>query len=416
MTETTAPKGFRTHCVGRYLIDLPETADIRFFTVDYDWMRVSVKPATRSSYLGEAKTLEDRLRATPHKKDPSLLRLVDRDRDENSIVFVHWEKSFSSHTSKVEGFVWNNGTQLSVSGEVSQDKANVGLTDAKRALADFRPRAPDEIPTEPGFCIDGGYFVGVPEANQEEASIRLTLKDHPDVWIDITTDTIGKEQVVDAGLLARVDKGMSVPLPLDILNELAKVRTLRRGQHPVGPVRAEELLEAMPNKTGRYAHQFRWEAFGERAQTLAPSIVVEFGSGKNKTGDEDSGQPSLTDEQAIALFDAIVNSIRLRPTAPAKTSANEPPPTPLGGLAATGRICPQTGWWECADEGRIAGSRRQFFRAGEVLPKVTQEGEPSFMQRLKGEVPTHRAATVWKLVDYNESGLTAEAPTDASRA
>ncbi|WP_374402682.1 T6SS immunity protein Tli4 family protein [Niveibacterium sp.] len=396
MTDTTAPKGFRTHCVGRYLVDLPETADIRFFTADYDWMRMSVRSATRESYLSEVKTFEERLKTTRHEKDPSLLRQAHKDRDDNAVAFVYWEKPNSGYINQVQGFRWSGGSELLAHGEVDDDKADVGLKDTLKALAAFRPRTPNEIPAEPGFCIEGGYFAGTPEANQETASIRLTLKDHPDLWIDIETDTIGKEQVIDGGLLARIDKGMSVPMSAEITALFARVRTLRRGPHPVGPVKAEELLQTMPNKTGRMAHQFTWEAFGERAQTLAPSIRVEFETGKNKTGDEYSGQPSLTDAEAIALFDTIVNSIRLRPTAPAKTSSAEPPPTPLGELAATGRACPQTGLWR-SEEGE-----ERVVQAGEAMPRTVVTATPSLWQKLRGDAEQAKIATVWTLVAYSD--------------
>jgi hypothetical protein len=399
MTETAAPKGFRTHCIGRYLIDLPETVDIKATSSDYRWMRVAVRASTRDAYLAEANAFEGQLRATAHKKDPSLLRHVERSRDENTISIVFWEKPFTTYQSQIRGFRWLSGSLLTANDKADADRIDIGLANTNKVLTEFRPRAPDEIPSEPGFCIDGGYFVGVPEANQEEASIRLTLKNHPDVWIDITTDTIGTEQVVDAGLLARVDKGMSIPLPLDIRTELAKVRTLRRGQHAVGPVKAEELLEAMPNKTGLYAHQFRWEAFGERAQILAPSIVVEFETGKNTEGNEDSGQPSLTDAEAIALFDTIVNSIRLRPTAPAKASSVKPPPTPLGELAATGRACPQAGLWR-SQEGEV-----REIQVGEVMPRTVVTAALSLWQKLRGDTEQVRIATVWTLVTYTNQAV-----------
>ncbi len=405
MTETTAHKGFRTHCVGRYLVDLPETADIRFFTADYRRRRVSVRTVEREVFLNETRAFEEKLRSTQHEKDPTLLGLLERSQDENTVALAYWEDPHAGYIRQVQGFRWNAGSMLSAHGEVNDDKPEIWLKNTNKVLAEFHPRSADEIPSEPGFCIEGGYFAGAPEANQETASIRLTLKDHPDLWIDIDTDTIGKEQVVDAGLLARVDKGMAVPLPLDIRAELAKVRTLRRGPHPVGPVKAEELLEAMPNKTGRYAHQFRWEAFGERAQTLAPSIVVEFATGKNKTGDEDSGQPSLTDAEAISLFDTIVNSIRLRPTAPAKTSSAEPPPTPLGELAATGRTCPQTGLWRSEE-----GEEREI-RAGEAMPRTIVTAAPSLWQKLRGDAEQAKIATVWTLLAYDQNEGGVESPS-----
>lgn len=73
---------------------------------------------------------------------------------------------------------------------------------------------------------------------------------------------------------------------------------------------------------------------------------------------------------------------------------------PLGESAATGRICPRTGWWECVDTGDVLGGRRQLFRRGERLPHALLLGERSLWDRLTGARPTHRTITVWTLVDY----------------
>jgi hypothetical protein len=80
-------------------------------------------------------------------------------------------------------------------------------------------------------------------------------------------------------------------------------------------------------------------------------------------------------------------------------------------MAATGRTCPQTGWWEPSESGAVEGDRRQHFKAGDRMPHVTMIGEPSMWQKPKGEQPSYRTATVWKLVDYGDAP--AQPPTIA---
>lgn len=87
---------------------------------------------------------------------------------------------------------------------------------------------------------------------------------------------------------------------------------------------------------------------------------------------------------------------------------------PLGESAATGRICPRTGWWECVDSGDVLGGRRQLFRRGERLPHAVLLGERSLWERLTGAQPTHRTVTVWTLVDYEPPLPPPPADEDAS--
>jgi hypothetical protein len=150
-------------------------------------------------------------------------------------------------------------------------------------------------------------------------------------------------------------------------------------------------------------HAFVWETQGE-GTLETPAIKIELSTGHS----DRKGNPqktSLTDEQAMKLWDDLLNSFRLRPTGDAvKTSDIAPEPSPrlpLGELVATGRTCPQTGWWQASEAGEIEGGARQYFRAGDAMPQVTMLGEPSLWEKLKGARPSYRTATVWKLVDHD---------------
>jgi hypothetical protein len=57
----------------------------------------------------------------------------------------------------------------------------------------------------------------------------------------------------------------------------------------------------------------------------------------------------------------------------------------------------------------VQGGKRQFFNGGDRMPHALLQGEPSVWQKLKGDAPTYRVATVWRLVDYDTP-----APNDPS--
>ncbi|MGZ4965405.1 MAG: hypothetical protein ACXWC8_22855, partial [Limisphaerales bacterium] len=61
-----------------------------------------------------------------------------------------------------------------------------------------------------------------------------------------------------------------------------------------------------------------------------------------------------------------------------------------------------TGWWAPSELENIEGGQRRHIRAGERMPHVVSLGEPTLWQKLKGERPTYRTATVWKLVGYGD--------------
>ena len=175
---------------------------------------------------------------------------------------------------------------------------------------------------------------------------------------------------------------------------MGKIKTLRRGKHDVGSFKGEESLDMVPADGGYKVHMFRWEAQGVPDDPFKPNLVVELTTGRN-SGYQDK-RPTISEKEAVELFDAVVNSIRLRPTGPAKRSEAAPAPkAPLGEMATTGRQCPQTGRWR-AEEGE-----ERLIREGEVMPHTPVSGTASLWQKLRGEAaPIYRSATVWKLVAY----------------
>jgi hypothetical protein len=159
----------------------------------------------------------------------------------------------------------------------------------------------------------------------------------------------------------------------------------------------------MPTDDGYRIHLFRWESIPELDDPFKPSIIVKLETG----ADSDGGlHPSITDKEAIELFDAVVNSIRLRPTRPVKSSAIESPKAPLGTAATTGHRCPQGGLWR-AKEGE-----QRFVTEGETMPKTQVVITSTLWQRLRGEQSIGMRASHWTLIAFETP--TADAPSDVS--
>ena len=184
----------------------------------------------------------------------------------------------------------------------------------------------------------------------------------------------------------------------------SRVKFFRRGDREINGWHGFEVLARKPAQAGGSGnHQFAFLSLGELKNPLKPELDVQLDTGVHGN-DTAATPPSLTDEEAVALWDKLTSSIRVRPTGGAvRTSDATPPKAPLGELAATGHACPQTGWWLSVEQCRpVQGGRRQFFRTGERMPHAVLLGERSVWQKLKGEHPNYTIATVWKLVDYDE--------------
>ncbi len=67
----------------------------------------------------------------------------------------------------------------------------------------------------------------------------------------------------------------------------------------------------LPTDAGYKVHKFRWESRYELNDPFKPVIVVQLSTGRGKDKDV---RPTISEQEAVELFDAVVNSIRLRPT------------------------------------------------------------------------------------------------------
>ena len=74
----------------------------------------------------------------------------------------------------------------------------------------------------------------------------------------------------------------------------------------------------LPTDEGYKVHQFRWESRYELDDPFKPVIIVELSTGQ---GEDEDVRPTISEKEAVELFDAVVNSIRLRPTGPAVQGA-----------------------------------------------------------------------------------------------
>lgn len=389
-----------TFCVGRFLIDAPAGSKLSGGNFKYDFLTIEpAKEMSSDQFTQEVAAREAKLRSANHKVEPSLLRTAARP-NEYSRIFAFWEESFITAVINIDGYRWVNDRRFLLKDEVSNDKQEFGLNRMQDALSRLRVRADTEIPVEPGYCFNGG-FIANPKWRNEEAAIDIDIAGHPDAFVSVWIYPLASHKK-DKPLLERMG-GLSQALG----NLATAVHVLRKGDRQIGPYKGQEHLASAPNSGGMRSHAFVWETQGEGTLDM-PAIKIEL-----TTGHQDSkGNPqktTLTDQQAMKLWDDMLNSFRLRPTGgQVKTGAagDAPqPPLPLGELVATGDACPQTGWWQTSEPGEVEGGRRKRFVAGDPMPEATLLGQSSIWHRLKGNRPSYRKATVWKLVGYDDQAV-----------
>jgi hypothetical protein len=387
-----------TFCMGRFVIDVPVDSKLSGGNYKYDFIRIEpVKLMSFVQFEADIAAREAELKSKSNLRTKDRMLLQAERPDKVTSILSSWTVDASTAQVTIAAHRWINGQRFLFAVDVAENRQESGMRRIRDALLRLRPRTDTDAPTQPGYCFAGGFIANA-EWENEEAAIDIDIAGHPDAFVSVWIYPLASHKH-DKPLLERMG-GLTQALG----NLATSVHVLRKGNRQIGPYKGQEHLASAPNSGGMRGHAFVWETQGDGTLDT-PAIKIELTTGHQ----DDKGNPqktTLTDQQAIKLWDEILNSFRLRPTGDSvKTSELNPDPTPslpLGELVATGSVCPQTGWWQTSESGTIEGGRRKRFVAGEPMPDVVMLGESSVWQKLKGNRPSYRTATLWKLVGYDE--------------
>lgn len=406
-----------TYCIGRFLVDVPKDAQINGQAYQYLYGRIDSKHSA---------AVQDELATDVTKKENALKRVkaeqgysLDSTASVGpaSKIVISKSEPFGRVHYAFDAFRADANTVFSMQASPFNDAIfkNEVLSALKtQLLPNLRARAAGEVPSQSDFCLKDGFIANSGRAAQfEDAGISFKFAQWPGVLVSVRTMTITKTG--EPSLLKRMGSG---GVPDAFKNLASRIQILRRGGREINGRSGEEMLSTAPVEGGFHLHQFKWEAQGTSIdEPLKPTLVVELQSGMTLSNGEPV-RPKLTDEQAIAVFDAVASSLRIRPTEADKTSAVDLlPDVPLGALSQTALFVlkPAGGCAPEANGHTLDGGGRQDFVAGSVLPPAYVPSTPTIAEGLLGKRPRYAVSTTWQSVDYGaienkESGVTNLAP------
>jgi len=400
----------KTVCFGRFMVDVPASA-----TVVWGETSVPLGVTIYRDGVDEVKRLAqkfvDELKSEKaiYLNNIPLLISVDEMRQPEGQIVTGYEGFEAMAELKISGFFRLNNDGIIIDARPLKRQKDEVIADIKSMARRLRQRADDEAPAEPGNCIEHFFLSDKQNPTQddlmEHIRIGFRLKEFPDAHFSIYVAPSNPHNPEGDSLQTQWKRIKEDPATPEERAALAKIKYLRESPRQISDWKTGyEVLVRNPDEEHVHSyHDFQAKFTGVPHDQFRPYADIQFqtGVGGNAAG---SAKASLTDEEAIAVWDKITSTIRVRPTSskPMK-SAETSPRMPLGELAATGRTCPQTGWWEHDAPGPTGDSRRQHIRAGDRMPHVVTLGAPSIWQKLKGERPSYRTAAVWKLLSYDDA-------------
>jgi hypothetical protein len=189
----------------------------------------------------------------------------------------------------------------------AEGKIDVVIADDSDKMGRIKARDNHAVPTEAGYCFDGGIMTG----GTKFYELATAYFERPDTPGGATFGIEMRPNVPsDDKLLDRVPKLMQM-----LGNLASHTRTLRRGDRPLAGRDGQEMLTKI-DADGTTAYYFIWEAKGEPESVTHPNTHIELklgGEPDKQTNNRES--TALSEEEALMLWDAFLNSFQLRPGA-----------------------------------------------------------------------------------------------------
>lgn len=333
----TLTANMTTRCVGRYLIDMPQSFVLNSESnTEIEGVKVAVRPMNKGLFEMALEAKKAELRDMRFHGDRSALPFVraitSLPAPSAGVLIDRAESPDTSRLSRrLEVLGWRDGYQISAFidatdntfPEHSNDSIAKQLgNDSPEKLAHLLKvyervsgRKDTEIPTEQGVCFANGFVKG-PPTDEEVLFVRHDLENAPDVGStfhslsNITEDT----ELLDRGAAIEAD-----------LKERSG-RTLRKGKSSAQISGAQEWLMTKKSRdSGLMMQAMTLEANSKIGSAATPVVIFDLNAGggyrmQPKSNEEAATRPPLTkntfsEAEAIALWDKVSSTLRPRPGA-----------------------------------------------------------------------------------------------------
>ena len=330
-TMTTLTTERTTHCLGRYLIDLPSNFELHtggwgdielFYGLDKDFETVyaTVKPGryTNEAFWKEVNQRRFELQGETNTETKGSMLLLGEQLDTSTALLRRLPDDYSAGVIKTEvhvlvgeRYVTLEQTSYDLTAEPMSRRMDYKNIDPAPTEARLKTIASKLLPYEnatrakPGFCMQGVLFdVG---QDDENGAFNFYAKDVPDVHLTVDYHAVTGQP--SQGLYERVAEGES-SWPMILHGRVV----LRRGDRALGGAPAQENLSKQTDPSTQ--HLFDIERRSTEPRTLErPFFSISLNTG-NEYGEglanHRQGNSSLSDAQMLKLWDDMVASVRKR--------------------------------------------------------------------------------------------------------
>jgi len=306
-------RNWQAHCFGRHLLALPPDAKM-VDSYKLDGAPIDLLKDIKISqiqFLVDDKEREARAKNRGSAKAPVGSMFIGRQSMSAGGHLVYfWENSYASKSAVQEAYLVvrsPEGVFKSVR-ELFVDEQNQGKAWAEKVQQALVGREASVIPQQPGFCIKGGMLVGAKPVDEEAYRLWVTFDSLPRVGLTVESWQVGKPSTDT--LFSRVPAGLSA-----LMNLASGTSVLRKREVPLGQQTAQEMLLRVKAE-GKRAYHFQLETVGVANSATETSLTFEMSTTNILDEHGHVGDAAFkNDDEAVAFWDAILQSFKVRPGA-----------------------------------------------------------------------------------------------------
>jgi len=309
----------RPWCIGRFVFDRPAASIITNERYEFQGEKLetqyNVSPAIYQAKVGG---LEREYRAK-RRFDPAnpedsagpawLEKTLSPTRTSRIFVYQKGIAKAAKLPFDTEGYIYENKTLFHTTGRIGSaaiDKAEEIYNGIYRRI---KARDNWSVPTESGFCFDGGIATGSSTSTEEVSQSFALMPGRPALLVIQMRDAVDVDQ----------KSPLTKTLP-ELRSQLNRVsngsyRILRKGKRTVAGMDAEEVLFEL-NDGDITSYRFYLLAPGDPATLAKPHTAIQLILGA-RTHDlsRDEATSPVDEAGALQVWDTFLNSLRLRPGA-----------------------------------------------------------------------------------------------------
>jgi hypothetical protein len=318
--KTVAPpvKEWRTYAMGRMLVDLPREAVIGEKEEMFGGGVPAVwrKDLTPKSALVEVARREQEHKNFPPAPDrPPSKYISTIDLANGGKGILRWAdqmtgETYSQYIANLDCYFITNGQPRVVFYPYQMDDEH--LESASQRMVALAPslysREENEFPAKPGFCFEGGFVADPYDWYIEVSTLFASLPQYPGLDIVMNFQSAGRAVELGTDDHIRMAKSQ---------RETAKVIRSRKVKLAEG---FDEVRELCLRDTKIINDQQEYlcvlSAEGDPKRPDRPNVYITMRTGDFLTpGFPDGPEAFHTDSEALALWDALIERVRPRPTA-----------------------------------------------------------------------------------------------------